>query len=832
MPGAQSPPASPARSTGTTFTLPNHPSFSEILAINDLGDIAVDAGRAAPSAAYVDRLPYGPHELERKRVPASSATTITAISNAGMAAGFYTVDSGKVAAFAEKHGVWTRYLGPAGAEAVRYLGVNDAATAVGFYTDHDGADRAFARDIKTGTLIALRPPEAASAAASGINNGDEVVGYLTTSRGRVKGFYWKDGRVTQFSYPRAIETKALGISNNGRIVGSYVDASHAAHGFIVRDLATHPEWKAFDAPRADGLTVLTGVNDRGDVVGYYRDENLHVRALYSSGTKKPQEGVPLVIPVWAYGGDPGDTDPGPVPDQHLFAAILDNSSYSNKSLAANCPGVSGTSTCQPYKYIDLLYDHCQTPATLSAYQWADADDETAFQHVYPGAITAGNRITYDATPNPDCTPDSHNADMRMNPGDAAFNAYLYENVWSGTNYTNDFPSPYGVMEDQASVFAGIVVGGSGEVSTEYGSGIKPSGFANLVGNSPYHAVTDWETALGVFVNGACGTTCLSFSFNGVATGFGNVGPCKVIGNGHCHSQYSSGLIDNQAAIDNICQTVTGGNLKYFMAERPIYAGRFGFGFLNGQTVVVQINTSANLYSHTSDGCANAKIFDLEPSYGPGGLGDVTGGYRVRLEGLALRWLVANPSTGIPDRRLSMQYTEDGTSTEAPYFFEDTLVPYGPETSVSKYVWNGKVWTTGGGCPSASGDTGGAVSLLVQCAGSDGIYCQQYQHLYINGADYGAAAACLNTSSATQNIAASWFAHDPISTYQYELSFQGGELTSVPYQDISGGSIALSTCTNKRFCTGSNQLSAQVAPFKGDGTDQLCGPCGVILLHSE
>jgi hypothetical protein len=141
-------------------------------------------------------------------------------------------------------------------------------------------------------------------------------------------------------------------------------------------------------------------------------------------------------------------------------------------------------------------------------------------------------------------------------------------------------------------------------------------------------------------------------------------------------------------------------------------------------------------------------------------------------------------------------------------------------------------TSGGGCPSTDGDTGGAVALLVECVGSDGIYCQQYEHLYIDQIDYGRMAACLNTSTTTENITSSWFKGDPITSYGYELSLQGGELTTVPYQGIPGGSIPLPTCTNKTYCTGQNTLSTQVATFKGDGTDQLCGQCGVILLEND
>lgn len=545
--------------------------------------------------------------------------------------------------------------------------------------------------------------------------------------------------------------------------------------------------------------------------------------------------APLVIPVWGYGGDRMNTDPGAVADRHLFAVILDNTENSSSSLAANCPGLSSTSTCQPYKYVNFLHDFCDTRITLKAYQDADGNDETAFLHSYPNAKTIGNRLTWGAKPNPTgrrCGPDNPDAVLRMNAGDAAFNRYLYQNYWAGSNYRDDFPPPYGAFEDDAAILGGIIVGGFGEVSSEYGSGTKPSGFADRIGNSPYHDATDWEMALGIFTNGACAQRCVDMALNGVATGYGYIGACDVIADGHCHGQYHAGDVDDQAAIDNICKTVTGGNLKYLMAERPIFGGRAGFEFMDSQTMTVEINTAANLSSHTSGGCAKTKIVDLETSYGEGGVGDVVGGHRVRLAALAFRWLVPNPTTGIPDRVISFQITEGRTLTEVPYFFEDTLVPAGAEHPVVPFVWNGRVPTVGGGCPSTSGDRGGAIGVLVACAGSAGTYCQQYEHLYIDATDYGKTAACLNTSTRSQNVASSWFKADPISSYKYELALQGGEMTSVPYRRVPSGTIALKTCTNVAYCTGRNSLAMQVAPFKGNGSDRLCGPCGMILLQEK
>ena len=452
------------------------------------------------------------------------------------------------------------------------------------------------------------------------------------------------------------------------------------------------------------------------------------------------ERVPVVIPAWGYGGDPDDTDPGAIPDRHLFAAILDNSQTTSLALAKNCPGVSRTSTCQPYKYVDLLYNFCNTPLSLAAYRYADADDEAAFLHVYPRRMTASNRLTWQATKNPNgraCTP--HNGDdvMRMNPGDAKLNSWLRRYAWGGSDYQNDFPPPYGVMEDDANLLAGIVVGtDGGEISTEYGAGVSPTGFADRVGNSPYRAALDWESALGIFVDRACSRVCLNVMLNGVSTGYANVSACNVIESGRCHSPYYAGVIDDQVAIDNVCREASAGNLKYFLSERPIFAGRNGYGFMSSQTMTVEINTNANLYAHAEGGCADTKIVDLELGWGEGGRGDLTGGLQVRTATLAFRWLVANPATGMPDRVLPLLYTVGGTASEVPYYFEETLVPHDAEHAVGKFIWNGTTQTVGGGCPSADGDSGGALSLLVQCVGSAGVYCQQYRHLVIDEVDYG------------------------------------------------------------------------------------------------
>ncbi len=233
---------------------------------------------------------------------------------------------------------WTHYVGPGQSTVTKYLGINDAGTKVGFYTDRHGVNVGFEIGAKTGDFLRIRPPGSVSVTPSGINEQGEIVGYMTTSRGSVKGFLLHAGSFMKFSYPGAAETKALGLNKQGEIVGSYVDASGRTHGFVLRDAATNPRWQSVEAVKADRFTVLTAINARGDMVGYYTDKSSHTRALLRAAVQPPPQGVPLVIPVWGQGGDELDTDPGAIADQNLFAAILNNSAVTSKTACRQLPG--------------------------------------------------------------------------------------------------------------------------------------------------------------------------------------------------------------------------------------------------------------------------------------------------------------------------------------------------------------------------------------------------------------------------------------------------------------------------------------------------------------
>ena len=63
------PPVSETSVVPTAFALPDNPSFSEFLGINDRGDIAVAAGVEKPTHTYVGHMPYGQRDFKRRTFP-------------------------------------------------------------------------------------------------------------------------------------------------------------------------------------------------------------------------------------------------------------------------------------------------------------------------------------------------------------------------------------------------------------------------------------------------------------------------------------------------------------------------------------------------------------------------------------------------------------------------------------------------------------------------------------------------------------------------------------------------------------------------------------------
>ncbi len=238
---------------------------------------------------------------------------------------------------------------------------------------------------------------------------------------------------------------------------------------------------------------------------------------------------------------------------------------------------------------------------------------------------------------------------------------------------NRFPVPYGILEDNFSV-----VGWQCSSSYEYGNAA-----CNVQGKSQSPAPSDWETSLGAFEENAqnlCPTICFAFVGNGLTRGDGSdTDPCDQIAGVHCYVLGLGGVVDDQDALDNLCSAAdSSGHLRGLEAEEivflkgsptpspsptsgnnPVYA--------DTQTLVYMINTMSHLVQDTTGGCKNVVAIDIEAGGGSFypldgyAVGTVAGGIPVRLEAAAMRFLVPNPSTQVPDRMQPLFYTIGGTN---------------------------------------------------------------------------------------------------------------------------------------------------------------------------
>jgi probable HAF family extracellular repeat protein len=109
--------------------------------------------------------------------------------------------------------------------------------------------------------------------------------------GTVHGFMWHRGEFTTIDYPGAPLTQPLGINNDGDIVGAYLEAdvdpddpysyfdTGRLRGFVLRD----GQFTPVDFPGGQG-TKVSGINDRGQMVGYYDTPEARRGFLLKRGT--------------------------------------------------------------------------------------------------------------------------------------------------------------------------------------------------------------------------------------------------------------------------------------------------------------------------------------------------------------------------------------------------------------------------------------------------------------------------------------------------------------------------------------------------------------------
>jgi probable HAF family extracellular repeat protein len=180
-------------------------------------------------------------------------------------------------------------------------GNNDAGTIVGYY-QLSGEINRHAFLLNDATYTSFDYPGAAHTTAFDINNAGSIVGgYHTSPSGEPTetwGFVKHDSSFETIAYPGA-NTHATGINDSGQIVGFYADAS-GVHGYLYEE----SEFTTVDYPGALG-TYLGGINNQGQIVGRYQTASGETHGFLKDGDTYISFDVPLAAAnagiTWANG---------------------------------------------------------------------------------------------------------------------------------------------------------------------------------------------------------------------------------------------------------------------------------------------------------------------------------------------------------------------------------------------------------------------------------------------------------------------------------------------------------------------------------------------------
>lgn len=157
------------------------------------------------------------------------------------------------------------------AQMTRLFGINDQGVAVGMFRDLNG--KAHAMIYRDGVCESLQPllrAEFPNSWGYGINNRGDVVGTQAGS-----GFLIRNGAVTYFDYPGAVGTGPQAINDSGMIVGYFQTTDDSPlYGF---KLDSAGQFSQITLPFDNVYNVLPwGINARGDIVGDWDPDGLNL----------------------------------------------------------------------------------------------------------------------------------------------------------------------------------------------------------------------------------------------------------------------------------------------------------------------------------------------------------------------------------------------------------------------------------------------------------------------------------------------------------------------------------------------------------------------------
>jgi PEP-CTERM motif len=251
----------------TFVTDPTGTGLINLLGINNSGTIA-GFDNATTNQGFTLTLPSN---FTIVNFPSAASTQVTGINGAGDLSGFYVDTSGNTHGFTRIGGSFATVDNPRSTVFNQALGINNSDETVGYFAPTAAGtpgDIAYSQTGGSFTDINHLLPTNFNSQAVGINSTATpwIVGFYQPDSALATSFGFVDegGTITPLDPFGSTFTQALGVNDLGEIVGFYVDGSGKQHGYIDNGGV----FTSFD-PSGSASTTINGVNDKGDIVGFY-----------------------------------------------------------------------------------------------------------------------------------------------------------------------------------------------------------------------------------------------------------------------------------------------------------------------------------------------------------------------------------------------------------------------------------------------------------------------------------------------------------------------------------------------------------------------------------
>lgn len=266
----------------------NDVTFNQELGINNSGVIAGYFGSGAaghPNKGYLvvnTGQPIVQGDFVAENFPGSKQTQVTGLNNRGVNVGFWSNQNKKsmvnnnfgFANVGGQNGLFININNPntgivKNVKVNQLLGVNDYNIAVGFYVSASSKTHGYKYNITLNVFSGNidDPKGVGTTTAAAINFFGQVAGFYVDSNNVTHGFFDNNGVFTTIDGPNATSTMLTGLNDFGIAVGVEMDAQNHMHGIVCN--VGSAVCQTLDDPKGIGTTTFNGINDNGQIVGFY-----------------------------------------------------------------------------------------------------------------------------------------------------------------------------------------------------------------------------------------------------------------------------------------------------------------------------------------------------------------------------------------------------------------------------------------------------------------------------------------------------------------------------------------------------------------------------------